>query len=166
MSNDSGAPAADRPLMVLVMRHAEKPDDPSDPDLTPAGQARAKALADYIPDTFGMPDFIFAAAISRHSARPYETVKPLSKRTGIAIDATIADNDYGVLAKDLLSKPKFAGKRIVVCWHHGNIPSLMRALGAASGDYPDPWDHTVFNLILNLGFSAAGPTVAEVTEPF
>ena len=29
---------------LLVMRHAEKSDDPNDPDLTPAGQARAKAL--------------------------------------------------------------------------------------------------------------------------
>jgi hypothetical protein len=166
MSTDSGAPVADRPQFVLVMRHAEKPDDPSDPDLTAVGQARAEALADYIPREFGVPDFIFAAALSKNSARPFETVKPLSKRTGVAIDATIADNDYGVLAKDLLSKPKFAGRRIVVCWHHGNIPSLMRALGVADGDYPDPWKHTVFNLILKVGFSTAGPTVVEVTEPF
>jgi phosphohistidine phosphatase SixA len=166
MSTDSGAPAVGRPLMILMMRHAEKPDDPYDPDLTAAGKARAEALATYIPSQFGKPDFIFAAAITKHSARPYETVKPLSKSSGVAIDPAIADNDYGVLAKELLSKPKFVGQRIVVCWHHGNIPPLMRSLGAVSGTYPNPWDHKIFNLVLKVGFSAAGAEVAEVTEPF
>lgn len=39
--------------------------------------------------------FIFATSISKHSARPYETVKPLSNATGIPIDAIYADQDYG-----------------------------------------------------------------------
>jgi phosphohistidine phosphatase SixA len=157
---------ASTPQVVLVMRHGEKSADPSDPDLTAAGQARAKALADYIPREFGAPDFIFASAISKHSARPYETVQPLSERTGVPIDATIADQDYGVLASDLLSDAHYAAKRVVVCWHHGNIPSLMRALGAANGAYPDPWDPAVFNLILKVEFPAGGPSVAKVSEPF
>jgi phosphohistidine phosphatase SixA len=154
------------PRTLLVMRHAEKSADPSDPDLTAAGEARAKALAGYIPTQFGAPDFIFAAGISKHSARPYETVKPLSRRTGVPIDSTIADQDYGFLASELLSDTDYAGKGVVVCWHHGNIPSLMHALGAASGAYPDPWDPTVFNLILKVEFSPGGPTVTRVTEPF
>jgi len=154
------------PQFILVMRHAEKSADPADPNLTAAGAARATALAKYIPDTFGEPDFIFAAAISKHSARPYETVKPLSKRTGVPIDATIPDQEYGVLARDLLSGADFAGKRSVVCWHHGNIPSLMHALGAASEDYPDPWDPSVFNWILKVEYSSGAPSVTKVIEPF
>jgi phosphohistidine phosphatase SixA len=157
---------AGNPKIVLVMRHAEKSADPYDPDLTEAGKARAKALADYIPKEFGVPDFIFAAAISKHSARPYETVKPLSKKTGVPIDATIADQEYGVLASELLSHAHFAGKSIVVCWHHGNIPSLMNALGAAGGAYPDPWDPAVFNLILKVEFPVGGLSIAKVFEPF
>ncbi len=157
----------DKPTMILVMRHAEKPADPSDPDLTAAGKKRAKKLASYIPKEFGIkPDFIFAAAISRHSARPYQTVKPLSKHTGVSIDAKIADNDYGVLAQKLLTKKRYAGKTVVVCWHHGNIPPLMRALGTPDGEYPNPWDHTVFNLILRLEFPGGKPKVKEVKEPF
>jgi broad specificity phosphatase PhoE len=76
---------------ILVMRHAEKSDDPTDPELTPAGRHRAESLATYIPNQFGRPDFIFAASISKHSARPYETIKPLSKAIGVPIDATYAD---------------------------------------------------------------------------
>jgi broad specificity phosphatase PhoE len=69
------------PSLILVMRHAEKSLDPADPDLSPAGEARAQALATYIPQTFEPLDFLYAAAISKHSARPYETVKPLSLKT-------------------------------------------------------------------------------------
>jgi hypothetical protein len=154
------------PLFILVMRHAEKSADPSDPNLTPAGEARAQELARYIPDTFGGPDCIFAAAVSEHSARPYETVGPLSKRVGIPINSTIADQDYGFLANLLLSKADFVGKRIVVCWHHGNIPSLMHALGAAGGNYPDPWDPAVFNLILKMDHFGSSPAVTKISEPF
>lgn len=157
---------ADTPTMILVMRHAEKSGDPDDPDLTREGRARAKWLAEFIPEKFGKPDFIFASAITRHSARPYETVRPLAKAVGVGIDATFADNDYGALAKELLSKPKYADANVVVCWHHGNIPPLMRSLGAASGDYPNPWDHKVFNLILQVEFSAGKVSVTEVTEDF
>jgi broad specificity phosphatase PhoE len=148
------------------MRHAEKPEDLADPNLTPAGLARAKSLATYIPATFGKPDFIFAAAISKHSARPYQTVQPLSQSTGVPIDATIADQDYGFLATQLLSSPAYAGKQGVVCWHHGNIPNLLHALGAKDGTYPDPWDRTVFDLILKIDFPGAPPTVTKVTENF
>jgi len=154
------------PKFILIMRHAEKPIDPADPNLAPAGNVRATALAKYVPETFGGPDLIFAAAISRHSARPYETVKPLSKSTGIPIDATIADQDYAMLAHDLLSDASLRGKRIVVCWHHGNIPSMMHALGAANGSYPDPWDPNVFNLILKIDYSGADLSVTKVIEPF
>lgn len=156
-----------RPKLVLVMRHGEKPDDPRDPDLAPAGKARAARLATYIPETFGAPDVIFATSLSKHSARPYETVLPLSKATGAPIDATVADQDYPVLAADLLEEARYAGKQVVVCWHHGNIPSLMCKLGAPGGAYPDPWKPEVFNLILKVEFSGAGAAeVAQVEEGF
>ena len=155
-----------RPKMILVMRHAEKPDDPDDPDLTDDGRARAKRLAEFIPAKFGTPDFIFAAAITKRSARPYETVMPLAKATGVAIDATFADNDYGALAKELLTKPNYADKLVVVCWHHGNIPPMMRYLGAKKCTYPNPWDHTVFSLILQVGLSAGDVSVTKGTEDF
>jgi hypothetical protein len=149
------------------MRHAEKPDDPMNPDLSDAGYVRAERLADYVPATFGRPEFLFATALSTHSARPVETLTPLSKQIGVAIDSTFADQDYGALAEDVLSQPQFTGKLILVCWHHGNIPSLMRALRAKSDELPDPWDPQVFNLILQLDFAeSSDPNMVRVIEPF
>jgi broad specificity phosphatase PhoE len=155
------------PLLLLLMRHAEKPADPTDPDLAPAGLQRAKQLADYIPQAFGPFDFLFAAAISRHSARPYETMKPLSTKIGVPIDATYADNDYGALAAAVLSETRYSGKKIVIAWHHGNIPPMADALGAAVGQSPNPWNPAVFNLILKFEWGAAAqPSVTKVVEPF
>ncbi|HKR46637.1 MAG TPA: hypothetical protein VJU59_44425 [Paraburkholderia sp.] len=118
-----------KPAFVLVMRHAEKPADPLDPNLSDAGYNRAEELALYIPKTFESPDCIFAAAISKHSARPYETVEPLARKIGKPIDATFADQDYSALAQTLLSSRQYADRKVLVCWHHGNIPSLLRMLG-------------------------------------
>ena len=154
---------------ILLMRHAEKTADPMDPHLSSDGYARAVKLAEYIPGAFGVPQFLFATSISKHSVRPIETIEPLSAKIGVAIDSTYADQDYAALASRLLSEQCFtdAPSPIVVCWHHGNIPSMARALRANAGSYPDPWDAQVFNHILVLSYSSGdAPQVTTLTEPF
>jgi broad specificity phosphatase PhoE len=98
------------PNSVLIMRHAEKSEDPMDPDLTEAGQQRAKALATWLPGICPQIDFLFASAISKHSNRPFETIRPLSKKIGVPIDTSFADQDYGALAREVLTDDKYAGK--------------------------------------------------------
>src|ERR1700687_1223273 len=93
---------------ILLMRHAEKTGDPLDPHLSPDGYTRAAPLADYIPATFGLPQLLIATSISKHSMRPIETLQPLSVKIGVAVDATYADQDYGALASQLLSDPRYA----------------------------------------------------------
>jgi phosphohistidine phosphatase SixA len=155
------------PTQILIMRHAEKPDDPTDPDLTAAGMNRANMLAAYIPRTFGTPNFIFAASVSKNSARPFETVEPLSKAIGVPIDTTFADQDYGALAKTVRDDQKFVDRLTVMCWHHGNIPNMLHALQVPDGQYPDPWDREVFNLILKVTLeSNTAPTITQTSEPF
>ena len=154
-------------ITILVMRHGEKSPDLNDPHLTAAGAERAKSLATYIPTQFGKPDFIFATANSKHSSRPFETVLPLSQVIGMPIDQSYADQDYGALALTIRQNEKYQDKCVLICWHHGNIPSLMNALGAVTGSYADPWPHTTFNMIIKLTIendSASG--VTSITEPF
>ena len=154
---------------ILLMRHAEKTGDPMDPHLSQDGCARAAKLADFIPATFGIPQFLIATSISKHSVRPIETLEPLSTKIGVSVDETYADQDYSALASQLLSEPRYAdaGTLIVVCWHHGNIPSMAHALRAKLGSYPDPWDADVFNQILVLNYmDDAEPKITTLTEPF
>ena len=155
------------PDRILLMRHAEKPDDPGDPDLTEAGRARAVALARYIPATFGKPDFVFAAAVNKNSVRAYLTMRPLCDAIAVELDATYKAKEYRAVATRLLSDAAFAGKLVVACWTHKELPQLADALRANEGDYPDPWDDSVFNLILQLDYgSADNPRVSTVIEPF
>lgn len=128
------------PQRIIILRHGEKPgdpsapDDPGSPDLSPAGVARAKMLAKQIPETFGSIDFLFAAANSNKSHRPVETVQPLA--TALDLDPadfvqSYPDDCYATLAYDLLRKQKYSEKIIVICWRHGHIPALAVALGAS-----------------------------------
>lgn len=154
------------PSVIWVMRHAEKRGDPDDPNLSEEGAKHAERLADWFPNAVGTPDRIIATAVSKHSVRPIQTVRPLAAALGIQIETDYADQDYGALAKSLLASSGAGGRRVLVCWHHGNIPNMMHALGAPAGSYPDPWDRDTFDLVLALSFGSGHATSAtEIREP-
>src|SRR5450432_3807409 len=153
--------------IVLLMRHAEEPRDPKNPDLSAAGRQRADRLAAYIPKQFGRPDFLIAAAPNRQSVRSYLTMRPLSLTTRARVETSFRSRNSKSLATRLLADPIYAQKLVVVCWTHMELPTLAEALNARPRDYPHPWDETVFNLILrfDLGFSGKA-IVTEVIQPF
>lgn len=149
------------------MRHAEKTGDDFDPHLSAQGQQRAEQLATYIPKQFGTPDFLIAARTSKKSLRPYDTLRPLADALGLTIKEKFDDNETDALVEHLGTSEKYAGKSGVIAWRHGNIPSLLEALGAPDGSYPQPWDDRVFNLIIEMTFSdSAAPRLRQITEPF
>jgi len=156
------------PKLILLMRHAEKPADDIDPGLSPEGAARAKKLATYIPQTFGSIGFLFASAPSKHSIRPIATITPLSVAIGVPINKGNADQDYLVLAHELLSDEKYDGATVLICWHHGHLPDFAEALGASSSQVGERWDPLVFILIWRLDYppGSALPTLTPITEPF
>lgn len=143
------------PAMVFIIRHAEKPMDDKDPNLTPLGFKRAQALPSLFLPTPGSstlprlprPNFLFASEVSKHSNRPIETITPLSQAIRVRINHDFSDLDFNALAKEVLSG-KYAGKVVLICWHHGEIPHLAQAFGVA--DAPHKWNETVFDQIWML----------------
>ncbi len=157
------------PARILLMRHAEKTGKLDDLYLSKAGVKRAQRLATYIPETFGKPDFVFAAAQSRRSVRSIETMKPLAAALGTEVDHEIQDKDFGTLITEIFSNPDYRGKIIAICWHHGKLPEIAALVGAPAGSYPDPWPQDVFNLIIDCRYDAKSdraPVVTQVVEPF
>jgi broad specificity phosphatase PhoE len=148
--------------VVLVIRHAEKP--PSGDSLTPAGEARAKAYVHYFqnytidakPETV---DYLFAAADSKGSKRPRLTLTPLSQATGLAVDQRFTDKQFQKLADELQAKRH--GKLIVICWHHGEIPGLLRALGAMPEEVlpKGKWPDEVFGWVIQLRYDEKGQLI-------
>ena len=158
-SHGADAPAT-HPKTILVIRHAEKPEAEADVGLSPAGKKRAEALPHLFeksaarPDPFPTPDFIFAARASKHSDRPVATVTPLAKKLKLDVNADYPNEDYPKLVRELFSDPKYGGKTVLICWHHGSIPELASKLGAA--DVPEKWKDQVFDRVWVVTFDDKG----------
>lgn len=161
--DSSATPAPDPALaraVILIIRHAEKPD--SGDGLTSAGEARANAYVNYFEhySLAGAPPIrltaLFAAANSSSSHRPYLTLLPLSQAIGLPIDTDYKDGDYAKLADTLKSTDH--GRSILVCWHQGNIPGLVRALGAdPDAVLPDGnWPNDEYDWVIQLRYDAQG----------
>jgi len=150
------------PAQILLLRHAEKPDSASDLGLSPKGQIRAAALAVYLPAVFGRPSHLVATQRSKDSDRPRLTLQPLSDALRIPIDTRFQDDQYKDLAHELLTDPRYQDARIALCWHHGEIPDLARALQAP--DAPDHWDPDAFDRIWQIDYGLDHPKLTKVHQ--
>lgn len=141
-----------RPAQIILIRHAEKPADPDDPHLSPAGVQRAQRLVAFIttdPEMtrFGLPVAVFATRTTLQDTglRTQETVAPLAKALKLPVQTPFLGQEYAALAKQILAEPAYTGKTILICWNHSEIPHLAAALGVTP-DLPK-WKGSVFDQV-------------------
>ena len=91
-----------------------------------------------------------------------ETITPLAKALGLKIDNTFRNEDYAGLARRVLGKPVYAGKTVLICWHHGNIPALAGALGIK--DAPAPWPEMQFDRVWRITFADGLPALTDLPQ--
>jgi hypothetical protein len=166
-----GKSSALKSAVILVIRHAEKPAKGN--ELNADGKARARAYVNYF-QNFTVDgerlklDFLYAAADSKESHRPRLTLEPTSKKLGLAINSRFGNEQFQKLADEILTKPR--GKHILICWHHGEIPQLVQALGANSGQlFPKgKWPDEVYDWVIQLRYDSAGRLVEakRINESF
>lgn len=116
---------------AYLVRHAEKVtgdavmqiEDPRDPPLTSAGQARAEALADRLADA-GITQIW-----STDTTRTRDTAAPLAERLGIAVQL-YDPFDLESFAAQLKTDPDVT---VLVIGHSNTTPQLAEALGAEPG---------------------------------
>jgi hypothetical protein len=100
-------------------------------------------------------NYLFATADSRNSHRPRLTIGPTSKELGLTIDSQFNNNQVLALVDEIESRPH---GNILICWHHGKIPQLLRALGVdpksllPHGKWPDD----VFDWLIELRYDENG----------
>ena len=160
------------PQYVLIIRHAEKPKG-NDVNLNSRGAGRAAALPSLflIPPTFPTkdvrfptPDFVFATKASKESNRPVETVTPLAKVLGnLDIHDKHANGDFQAVVDDLFGDAKYAGKTVLICWHHGKIPDLAKAVAKKAKNFdklkskfPTKFGGQVFDRVWQFTFDNQG----------
>ena len=111
--------AASAEPLVVIVRHAEKAaSGGNDPDLAPAGRARADALARMLKDS-GVTT-VFASEFKRTQ----ETAAPTAKSTGVA-PTIVPAKDIAALVSKL---HQLKGNALVVA-HSDTIPNIAKALG-------------------------------------
>jgi hypothetical protein len=151
-----------QPAHIILLRHAEKPDNPADVHLSPQGQERARALVSLFgsnsPLTSNAPvAALYATRVTRHdhSQRTGETLAPLAKELGLSVQTPYETSFYPLLARDVLANSAYLGKTVVICWTHHHIADLAGALGVKPK--PAPWKDRTFDrlwLIKPTGGSA------------
>ena len=153
--------------LVLIIRHAENPANGH--GLSPRGKERAEAYKNYflnftVDSKRREPDVIFVATDSKHSHRPRLTVQPFAKAANLPIDNRFANKQPADLAAAL--RESYQGKVILVCWHHGQIPALLRALGVAPETLlPNgKWPRDVYDWVIMVSFDENGRVIPESTK--
>ncbi|MGC4043004.1 MAG: phosphoglycerate mutase family protein [Armatimonas sp.] len=118
---------AKEPTTIVIVRHAEKgTNDPRDPSLSEAGDARAKALVTALEGTE------VSAIYSTQFRRTKETGEPLAEQRKLEITvrpvtSTNASTYAESLAREILEKQ--SGKTVVIIGHSNTVPELVKAFG-------------------------------------
>jgi len=106
---------------VIIVRHAEKNIEPNnpDPDLSPAGQARAQEIA----RIFG--DSRVQAIYATQFKRTQQTVAPLSARVGVPV-ITVDAKQSTELVRRILSNNR--GQTVFIAGHNNTVPEIVNIL--------------------------------------
>jgi len=153
--------------VVLIIRHAEDAD--SGDGISPRGQERAEAYKNYflnltVDSKRLEPEVVFAAKDSQKSHRPRLTMEPFAKAANVKIDTRFGNNQSAELAADLRANDQ--GKVILICWRHGYIAALLRALGAEPKSFlPNSrWPGSVYDWVILLSFDQDGRLIPSSTR--
>jgi len=142
--------AADATTIFLV-RHAERADDdPRDPGLTPAGQARADELARLLRDAG------ITAVYSTQYRRTMDTARPVAEQAGIQIES-YEPSQAGMQA--FIERLRAMHGRILVTGHSNTTPALVEGLG---GDVVSPMTEADYDRLYIVTITADGKVISTL----
>jgi phosphohistidine phosphatase SixA len=125
------------PNIIYVTRHAEKGSDSKDPDLTPQGQARARALATIL-SKVGIKQVYTST-----TKRTQQTAQPLATQMGVPVQTYDAGKPAIVTDKIKAS----TGPTLLV-GHSNTVPDLVKLLGGTASDIADDEFDRLYQVII------------------
>jgi len=146
----AGVSAIDQsPMILILVRHAEKkivPPENKDPELSPAGLARARELA----RMFG--DSGIAAIYATQYKRTQQTVMPLADKLRLPV-TQIEAKKTAELVKQI--RAQNAGQVVFIAGHNNSVPEIIAALGGPQLPIiPEAEYDNLYILIVQGGSSA------------
>jgi broad specificity phosphatase PhoE len=117
-----------RTTVVILVRHAEAASSPtSDPDLSPAGESRARQLGEFLADALpaGGVDHLYAA----DTRRSQQTAAAVANQFKLPINL-LGSSDWAGLASRIQREHR--GATVVVVGYAASLEALARRLAGAS----------------------------------
>jgi hypothetical protein len=164
-TNPAPSPVAAK---IMILRHGEKPTDDGPPFgvdedgtqganagkdlLLVRGWTRAGALTALLGSAeplrspaLARPQHLFACKRDDGSHRPYDTILPLSRKLGIAIDEDYGQDDDAAMIADAMGRTGV----VLICWEHKRIELITALMPRVNGQPPDRyhWPATRFDMI-------------------
>jgi phosphohistidine phosphatase SixA len=146
-----------QPARIILIRHAEKPANDEEPNLSATGRERARRLVDWVrQDSLwgtNRPVALYAARPKKwdSSVRSRETLEPLAEHLRLEIQMPYIAIDYHKLAAQLLQDRRLTNQTVLVCWVNDYLPVLASALGVK----PEPpnWKSKDFNSVYVITYT-------------
>jgi hypothetical protein len=175
-------PSSALPQQIYVIRHGEKPADPSPTSapgppfgvdvngnqnahsLLPRGWQRSGALAGLFDPAVGAlqaglrtPTVLYSPSYGNSGKtqdhRTYQTIQGLEGRLGLTIQSPVPEGQEPALAQSIL----VSGEEVVlICWEHDHIPALAQAIPTVDATtIPTKWPGERFDVIWTFALDAA-----------
>lgn len=169
---------------IMLIRHAEKPDEDSDTrgvtqkgarsheSLDVRGWQRAGALTTLLAPTDGhfqhaslaRPQFLFASKFLKRkgSKRPSQTITPLADKLGIRVNDDFQRSDFESMLEEV-----FLCKGIVlICWQREYLPEIAQHILGDKKIAPREWPEDRFDLVwvFDLNRSSTGYRFKQVPQ--
>lgn len=133
-----------RTTVVIVLKHAEAATEPrGDPDLSPAGEARAAGLGDFLAEVLdgGRVDYLYAG----DTRRAQQTALPIANRFALPVNL-LAPGEWDGLASRLRSDHR--GSTVVVVGYASTIPNLVAQLAGDGGRVTEAADGIAYLVVI------------------
>jgi hypothetical protein len=165
---------------IMVVRHAEKPDDPpagvningeqDKASLIVRGWQRAGALAALFSawgvlskPGLAVPAAIYATDAIKHagrSLRPQETITPIAQLLGLTPNIDFAVGEEVALA----ASAEAATGAVLIGWRHEAIPALGNAILGDTTTVPQTWPGDRFDMIWVFDRGGAGWSFTQIPQ--
>lgn len=164
-----GVAAQSQPAQIILLRHAEKPDDDLSDHLSSRGGDRARALVGMFTNSpaltaHGRPAVLYIPRQTRDrtSLRPYQTLQPLAQELRLSIHAPYPAKDYKELAQLIRKSPDLNGKVVVICWVHDYLPELAQAFGVKPKQ--TKWKNSQFDRVWSITFKDGKARLEDIPQ--
>lgn len=140
---------------AVIVRHGEKAFPDGDPDLSDAGQARAKALAAAL--SGARVKMVLATPLKRTQ----QTGQPTADSAGVKIEAIALEGGVPAHAQRVAEAARKAPSdtTVLIVGHSNTVGEIARALGDAA---PSPVTDCDYDQMTIITLAAPAPRVAHV----